>query len=185
MFSISNIPSSSSVQVVNNNAKVSFGCANVPSQGDVFQKTDIDVKIGFFKDKLSGNIENMPFELAHKSGIFKTSLEGSVNGMPINAKYDEGILSDSVKGAIGNNELKLSISDGFSGMKIKGTYAGKPVKLKLKDTLTGYKLVGDNTELKIKGKNIFSNDLTISGRYSENKELLPIILDIINYHNQS
>ena len=170
------------------NKKSSFcGETANTTNDDTFIKTDIDIKIGLIKDKLSGNIDNMPFELSHKSGFLKSdSLKGSINNKDVNLNYKRDFLmNEKISGTIGNKNLDLKIHHKFwGGLKIKGKYDNKEFNYNVKEGLLGYKIQGDKADLQVKGKNIFSNDFAISGKYNDDKEMLPILLDVLSIDRQ-
>ena len=172
----------------NANHNVSFrGKANNEPQDDTFIKSNIDIKFGLTKDKLSGSIEGMPFELSHKGGFIKSdSITGAINNKDINLNYKHGFLTkDKLSGTIGEKDLNLKISHKFwGGLRIKGTYNKQKIDYNVKEGLLGYRIKGDGTDLQVKGKNIFSNDFAISGKYNDDKELLPILLDVLNIDRQ-
>jgi len=171
-----------------NNNKVHFCRANNEPQDDSFVKSDIDVKFGFAKDKLSGEIDGMPFELSHGLRLMKSdAIKGSINNKNVDLNYKRGFFSatDKVSGTIGDKALDLKIKHKFwGGLKISGTYNGQELNYNVKEGLMSYRINGDNTDLQVKGKNILSNDFGINGKFNDDKELLPLLLDVLNTDRQ-
>ena len=186
----------STEDIKNNNIdnKILF-CSKHQKENDSFVKSDIDIKCRFFKDSLSGTINGMSFNLSHPNllmgvGIMNTVLyvnnkdiTGDINNKEVKLHYKKNLFKkDSLKGAVGDTDVDLKISRSFlwNKVKIKGTYGNDKVDLKFRKNPLGYKIKSENTDLQIKGKHILSNDLSVKGSFNENKELLPLIIDMIN-----
>ena len=181
--------SSSQIGKYNNNLKelqsdtVEF-CGNITKKSSgtfANKKFSVECEENMMSRKLSGNIDDLKFNIKHNGKIFKSdTITGNIGDKELNLKIKEGFISPRIiQGTIGEDPVTLQVTSTWSGYRIKGNFKGNEIDVKLKGKWQGYSLESDNMSLDIKNKNIFSSDLNIKGYYNDDPDLIPILLDSV------
>lgn len=134
---------------------------------------------------ISGNFEGVDYNVSEGKRLLsdKVDYSGTINGKE--AQYQvspsNGILTNgSIKGLVGDEEVNLSLKKSLLGkIEITGTYKGEEINLTIQGDLFGNKYItGENTNVKIDNK-FLSRNKSIDGEFSQDKELMPIILSYL------
>lgn len=167
---------------VQNNRNIYFGNSEI--EQDTYNKQDNNMKYncGLSKDKLKGEIGNTTFDLKLSSPLTSTKmkLKGTINDKETEISYKQNFFtSNRITGFIGDKQVDLKYSYGLFTDRLKGTFDGKPVNLKIVENLASYSFKNEGTNLKIK-QGMFNNNAYATGKYSEDPDLLPVLISIVN-----
>lgn len=165
-----------------NNSNIYFGNSQI--KPDTYNKQDNNMKYncGFSKDMLKGEIGDTTFDLKLSAPLTSTKmkLKGTINDKETEILYKQNFFSSNkITGYIGDKQIDLNYSYGLFKDRLKGTFDGKPVNLKIVDNLASYSFKNEGTNLKIK-QGMFNNNAYATGKYSEDPDLLPVLISIVN-----
>lgn len=161
--------------------KVEF-CGKAKGSEGTFadKKFSVECSEGLTNRKISGTVDDMNFNIKHSGKFFKNdTLTGNIGDKALNLEVKEGLFKSTISGKLGEQPVDLKITDTLSGYRIKGNFKDKNVDIKLNSKFFGYGLESENMSLSIKGKSLFGNDVNVKGRYNEDPELIPILMDIM------
>ena len=147
-----------------------------------FGGKDFNIKIddGFMDRTISGSVDDLNFKLRHNGNFFKDNeITGKIGDEDVSLKVKTGLERQRIFGKIGDEPINLKV-DGFMGeYQINGKYKNKKFKIDITGIPGGYALSNDDMCLKLVNKKFLGNDISVQGNYSEEPELIPILVDVL------
>lgn len=144
------------------------------------KKFEIEASEGFNHRDLAGEVDGVAFDIRHQGKFLKAdTITGYVGDKDLNIKVKEKMFGANIEGTIGDMPVDLKISDTWAGKRIKGQFKDKDIDIKLNSKFAGYGLESDKMSLRVKSKNFFGNDVNVKGTYSEDPDLIPILMDTV------
>ncbi len=144
------------------------------------KKFDVECRNKLTSRIISGKVDDLNFEIKHDGKLLKSDvLTGKIGDKDLNISVEGHLFKDYIRGTIGDEPVDLTINSTWNGRRIKGKFKNRDINILLNDRLNGYELKSDNMSLKIKSKNLFSSNVRVEGKYEEDPELIPILMDMM------
>ena len=141
---------------------------------------EVECKQGLSNRSLSGKVDDLNFNIKHNGKVFKADvITGNIGNKELNVKLSDSFAKRNIKGTLGDEPIDLKVSRTFSGYNIKGQFKDKKLDIDLESKWNGFAIKSENMDLRVKGKSMFGNDVKVKGTYNEDKDLIPILMDMV------
>lgn len=140
---------------------------------------EVECKQGLTNRSLSGKVDDLNFSIKHNGKVFKADvISGNIGNKELNVKLSDSFAKRNIKGTLGDDPIDLKVSRTFSGYNIKGQFKDKKIDIDLESKWNGFAIKSDKMDLRVKDKSLFGNDVKVKGTYDEDKELIPLLMDM-------
>lgn len=140
---------------------------------------EVECKQGLSNRSLSGKVDDLNFNIKHNGKVFKADeITGNIGDKPLNIKMSDSFSKRNLKGTLGDEPIDLKVSRTFSGYNIKGQFKDKKLDIDLESKWNGFAIKSDKMNLRVKNKSMFGNDVKVKGTYNEDKDLIPLLMDM-------
>lgn len=141
---------------------------------------EVECKQGLSNRSLSGKVDNLNFNIKHNGKVFiADEITGNIGDKELNVKLSDSFAKHNIKGTLGDEPIDLKVSRTFSGYNIKGQFKDKNLDIDLESKWSGFVIKSDNIYLRVKNKSLFGNDVKVKGTYNEDKDLIPLLMDMV------
>ena len=140
---------------------------------------EVECKQGLSNRSLSGKVDDLNFNIKHNGKVFKADeITGNIGDKPLNIKMSDSVAKLNLKGTLGNEPIDLKVSRTFSGYNLKGQFKDKKLDIDLERKWNSFAIKSDKMDLRVKNKSMFGNDVKVKGTYNEDKDLIPLLMDM-------
>ena len=140
---------------------------------------EVGCKQGLSNRSLSGKVDDLNFNIKHNGKVFKADeITGNIGDKKLDIKMSDSFAKRNLKGTLGDEPIDLTVSRTFSGYSIKGQFKDKKLDIDIENKWNGFAIKSDKMDLRVKNKSMFGNDVKVKGTYNEDKDLIPLLMDM-------
>lgn len=141
---------------------------------------EVECKNKFSNRSLSGKVDSLDFNINHNNKLFKSDLiTGTIGDKNLNLELTNSFAKQNLKGKLGDKDVDLKITHTFGGYNIKGIFKDQKIDIDIDIKWRGFAIKSDKIDLNVKGKSLFGNDVKVQGKYEEDPDLIPILMDMV------
>lgn len=140
---------------------------------------EVECKQSLTNRSLSGKVDDLNFNIKHNGKTFKADvITGNIGNKELNVKLSDSFAKRNIKGTLGDETIDLKVTRTFNGYNIKGQFKDKKLDIDIESKWNNFTIKSENMDLKVKDKSMFGNDVKVKGTYYEDKDLIPLLMDM-------